>query len=152
MRRDGSRLFRGAAREKLQNGLCHPGHKVAVLFPTAHIAPPGPGRAHLSIGLAFFFGAFKRRYLDQDTLAFVTATGSAKTHNDGRKTAVLFGTTRKGGITSGEVLQVIEISTAQAQCLFPSQEEELTHAKHLATTRALRITEDLENNQVLRIW
>jgi len=66
----------------------------------------------LSIGLAFFFCALKRRYLDQDTLAFVTATGPAKANNDRRKTAVLFGATRKGGITSGEVLQIIEISTA----------------------------------------
>jgi len=132
--------------------LRHPRHKVAVLFPTAHIVPPGSGRAHLGIGLAFFFCALKRRYLDQDTLAFVTATGPAKTNNDRRKTAVLFGTTRKGGITSGEVLQMIEISTAQAQCLFPIQEEELTLPNHLATTRALRITEDLENNQVLGLW
>jgi len=114
MRRDSSCLFPGAAREQLQNGLRHPCHKVAVLFPTAHIVPPAPCRALLSIGLAFFFCALKRRYLDQDTLAFVTATGPAKANNDRRKTAVLFGATRKGGITSGEVLQMIEISTAQA--------------------------------------
>ena len=82
MRRDSSCLFPGAAREQLQNGLRHPCHKVAVLFPTAHIVPPAPCRALLSIGLAFFFCALKRRYLDQDTLAFVTATGPAKANND----------------------------------------------------------------------
>ena len=76
MRRDSSCLFPGAAREQLQNGLRHRCHKVAVLFPTAYIVPPAPCRALLSIGLAFFFCALKRRYLDQDTLAW-NAEGSA---------------------------------------------------------------------------
>ena len=60
MRRDSSCLFPGTAREQLQNGLRHPCHKVAVLFLTAHIVPPAPCRALLSIGLAFFFCALKR--------------------------------------------------------------------------------------------
>src|SRR5215472_2649753 len=114
MLRNSLRLLRGAAGEQLQNGLRHPCNKVAVLFPASHLVLPRPGRALLSIGLAFLFRALKRRYLDQDTLAFVTATGPAKANNHRRKTAVLFGTTRKGGITPGEVLQMIEISTGQA--------------------------------------
>ncbi|OLB32480.1 MAG: hypothetical protein DMG41_16105 [Acidobacteria bacterium] len=64
--------------------------------------------------MAFFFCSLKRRYLDQDALALVAATRPAKANNDRRKTAVLFGTTCKGGIPSGEVLQMIEVSTAQA--------------------------------------
>jgi hypothetical protein len=152
MRRDSSCLFRGAAWEQLRNGLRHACHQFAVLFPAAHIVTPAPGGALLSVGLAFFFGALKRRYLGQDALAFVAAAGPAETNNDRRKTAVLFGTTRKGSITSEEVLQVIEISTAQAQCSFPIQEEELTLPNHLAATRALRIAEDLENNQVFGNW
>jgi hypothetical protein len=114
MRRDSSRFFLGAAGEQLQNGLRHPCHKFAVLFPTADIVTPGPRGTRLSVGLAILLCALKRRYLDQDTLAFVAATGPAETHNHGRKTTVLFGTTRKGSIASGEVLQMIEISTAQA--------------------------------------
>jgi len=112
MRCNTSRLVRGAAGEQLQNGLRHPCYKVAVLFPASQLILLRPGRALWSIGLAFFFCALKRRYLDQNTLAFVTATGSAEANNHRRKAAVLFGTTRKGGITSGEVLQMIEISTA----------------------------------------
>ena len=43
---------------------------------------------------------------------------------------------------------MIEISTAQTQGLFPIQEEELTLPNRLATIRALRVTENLENNEV----
>ena len=114
MRRNSSRLLRGAAGEQLEDRLRHPCYKVAVLCPASQLVLPRPGRALWSIGLAFFLCALKRRHLDQNTLAFITATGPAKANNHGRKTAVLFGTTRKGGITSGEVLQMIEISTAQA--------------------------------------
>jgi hypothetical protein len=114
MRRNSSRLFRRAARELLQDGLCHPCYKVAILFPAAHLVLTAAGRALLSIGLAFFSCSLKRRHLDQDTLALVAATRPAKANNDRRKTAVLFGATCKGGITSGEVLQMIEVSTAQA--------------------------------------
>jgi hypothetical protein len=118
------------------------------LFPAAYIAASAPLCALLSIGLAFFFRAVKREYLDQDTLAFVTASRPTKTNNDRRKTAVPFGTTRKSSIPSGEVLQMIEISTAQTQGLFPIQEEELTFPNHLGTIRALRVTENLKNNEI----
>jgi hypothetical protein len=114
MLRNSARLLRGAAGEQLQNGLRHPRYKVAVLFPASHLVLPRAGRALLSIGLAFFFCALKSSYLDQDTLAFVTATGPAKANNHRGKAAVLFGTARKGGITAGEVFEMIEISTAQA--------------------------------------
>jgi hypothetical protein len=152
MRRDGSGFFWGAPREQPQNGLRHPCYKLTVLFPAEQIVPPAPLRALLSIGLTFFFCALTRRYLDQDTLAFVTATGPTKTNNNRRKTAMPFGTTRESSITSGEVLQMIEISTVQTQGLFPFQEEEVTLRNHLATIRALGIAEDLENNQVLGLW
>jgi len=152
MRRDGSGFFWGATREQPQNGLRHPCHKLTVLFPAEQIVPPAPLRTLLSIGLTFFFCALKRRYLDQDTLAFVAAPGPTKTNNNRRKTAMPFGTTRESSIPSGEVLQMIEISTAQTQGLFSLQEEEVTLRNHLATIRALRIAEDLENNQVLGLW
>jgi hypothetical protein len=128
--------------------LGHPCHKLAVLFPAARIVPPAPLRTLLSIGLTFFFCALKRRYLDQDTLAFVAATRPTKTNNHRRKTAVPFGTTRESSIPSGEVLQMIQISTAQTQGLFPIEEEELTLPNHLATIRALGVTKNLENNEV----
>jgi hypothetical protein len=121
---------------------------VVVLFPAAHIVPPAPLCTLLSVGLTLFFCALKRRYLDQDTLAFVADTGPTKTNNNRRKTAMLFGTTRESGVASGEVFQMIQISTAQTQGLFPLQEEELTLPNHRATIRALGVTENLENNEV----
>jgi len=84
------------------------------LFRAALIASTTPRCALLGIGAAFFFCALKRRYLNQDTLAFVTATGPAKTNNHSRKTAVLLRAARKSSITPGEVLQMIEISTADS--------------------------------------
>jgi len=126
----------------------HPLDKVAVLFPAAYIAAFAPLRALLSIGLAFFFCVLKRGHLDQDTLAFVTATRPTKTDHDRRKAAVLFGTTRQGSVPPGEVLQMIEISAAQTQGFFPIQEEEFTLPNRLATIRALRVTKNIENDEI----
>jgi len=85
-----------------------------ILFRAAQFAPTASCSALLGIAEAFFFCALKRGNLDQNTLAFVTATGPAKTNNDYRKIAVLLRPACKSGITPREVLQMIEISTAQA--------------------------------------
>jgi hypothetical protein len=128
--------------------LGHPCYKLAVLFPAARIVLPAPLRTLLSIGLTFFFCALKRGCLDQDTLAFVAASRPTKTNNNRRKTAVPLGTTSQSSIPSGEVLQVIQISTIQTQGFLPVQEEELALQNHLTTIGALRVTENVENNEV----
>jgi hypothetical protein len=112
VRRHSPRFSRRAAREQFHDRFCHQCSEVTILFGTAQPVTFAPRTALGSIRNALFFRSIKGSLFNQYSLAFVSLTGPAETNNHCRKSAVLPGTPRKGGIAPGQISQVIEVGTA----------------------------------------
>ena len=95
--------------------------------------------------------ARRRRFFDQHYLAVVVLASPAKSNHHGGKCAVLARTSGQGSVASGQVNQMVEIGTFEAKWSFALHKQEIAPQQLLSAIGALRLPEDVEHDEVLRV-
>jgi hypothetical protein len=144
------RLFKRAAWKHLPNRFGHPHRKNLILFIAIDLGPLAPDAALLSIVGALYLGLLQCRFFDQDSLAFVALARPAKAHHHGGECAVLPSASGQSGVASGQVNQMVHIGACEAKRSFALHKQEIAPQQLLTAIGALRLSENVEHNEVLR--
>jgi hypothetical protein len=125
VRRDATRLCGRTAGEEFLDGSLHAHGEITVLIGAAHLLALAPGCSLAGVVEAFLFGLLECGFLHQDSLALVVAPSPAEAYDHSRKGTVLRGSSRKGGVASGQVDEMIKIGAPEAQWPSMFQEKEI---------------------------
>lgn len=107
--------------------------------------------ARVSIGQALRFGPRKSRFLDQNTLSFVTVAGAALLEDHRGQRGVLSGPARQRGVPGWQENEVIQVSAGQAEgAALPGQSDPCMVSELLATVVAGGFTGRNEYLQIRR--
>ena len=83
------------------------------------------------------------------TLALIMLAGPAETNHDSGERTVFPCTPSQSRVTSGQISQVVEVSTPEAQRATIFHEQKVPSQQFLPTLDTFRIAQNVEHNEVL---
>ncbi len=122
------RAFTWTVWKEPQDFLGHVRLEQCVLLCSPLLIAMTPQRSHVRVGQALGLGVCQRFGFDQDTLPLVSLTSPAETNDDRAQPAALLGAPGQCHISSGQVNQLIEIGTGQAEGTVAFHDEEAASA------------------------
>jgi hypothetical protein len=98
------------------------------------------------VSMAFFFGAIQGSFLDQYALTFITLAGPTETNHDSRKGTVFPRTPSQSSVASGQIGQMVEVGTREAQRVTIFNEQKVARRQLLSALGAFRTAQDIEHD------